>query len=566
MWRPSALPRAPTVAFPRVALRRLLYGLLRALRHGLLRRPSEGLVVFGVALIAYLAVAWVLVFGLNSIIGDAWSRVGNAYYVLFSRDPHLAAIGFVWNPLPSLAMMPLLPFKAVWPSLVTDGLAANIVSAAFMAGAVTQVLGIFRDLGLGRLARLALTAAFALNPMIVLYAANGMSEAPFLFFLVLAVRNLMSWLRDDRVGSLAGAGVALAFAYLTRYEAAAAAALCIAAVAIVSYRSAPPTKQRAAALADAMIVGAPFALAFVSWAVVSWVIVGSPFETFTSIYGNSAQVSRAGTSISEATGQGMGALMYAGEQILALFPALAAVGLFVAISAARRADRRFIGPVAVFGGILAFALAAFLAGSSFGWLRFYIAVVPLGAVLAGLLAATLAAAPGRIFRVAVTLAVCAAVLVSVPTATQAMLDPSLGRGETSEQLNAFLATTSAGVTPVTNYSAQAHAAGGRVASYLDRLELEDGTVLADAATAFPVLLQSARPRQFVITSDRDFMPILADPARFDVRYVVVSQNAGGDAVNRAYPGIYRSGAGIAELAAEFTEGSFSWRVYQLTDS
>ena len=29
--------------------------------------------------------------------GDAYSRVGNAYYVLFSRDPHLAAIGFVWG-------------------------------------------------------------------------------------------------------------------------------------------------------------------------------------------------------------------------------------------------------------------------------------------------------------------------------------------------------------------------------------------------------------------------------------------------------------------------------------
>ena len=38
--------------------------------------------------------------------GDAWSRITNAYYVLYSRDPHLAAIGFIWNPLPSLMAIP----------------------------------------------------------------------------------------------------------------------------------------------------------------------------------------------------------------------------------------------------------------------------------------------------------------------------------------------------------------------------------------------------------------------------------------------------------------------------
>src|SRR5690349_4617983 len=39
---------------------------------------------------------------------DSLSRTANAFYVLFSRDPHLAAVGFVWNPLPSLIQLPLL--------------------------------------------------------------------------------------------------------------------------------------------------------------------------------------------------------------------------------------------------------------------------------------------------------------------------------------------------------------------------------------------------------------------------------------------------------------------------
>jgi hypothetical protein len=580
-------PRALPTVFaqrPRLGLPVAVVPWLR----GLLHWPTEGQVACSLAFTVYLLLAGVLVLTLHSIVGDAWSRLGNAYFVLFSRDPHLAAIGFVWNPLPSLAMLPLLPFKAIFPPLVSQGFAANVVSAAFMAGAVVQLLGILRDLGLGRPARLALTAAFALHPMIVLYGANGMSEAPFLFFLLLTTRQLMRWLRDDGVGSLAGAGVALAFAYLTRYEAAAAAGMCVVAVGLLSAWRAPRGTRAVAALADAAIVGAPFAVAFATWAAASWVIVGSPFEIFTSIYGNSAQVARAGESISQATGQGAQAIAYAGRQIVDLFPYLLPVALAASLLALWRADRRVVGPLAVFGGILLFALLAFLMGLSFGWLRFYIAVVPLGVVLAGIVAsppasssrlatwwsrslaevarrlpARLPEAAPRLARlagiVAITMVMTGAVAASVPSALAAMRDSSLGRGETSEQLSALMPSDDG----VVQYSAQAYAAGGLVASYLDSLSLPDGAVMADAATAFPIVLQSTHPRQFIITPDRDFLPTLSAPAQFKVQYIVVSPNAGGDAIARAFPGIFRDGGGIGELAGEFRDGAFVWRVYRV---
>ncbi|WP_415635168.1 hypothetical protein, partial [Propionibacterium acidifaciens] len=66
------------------------------------------------AFVCYLAVAlWLSAHDL--VFPDAMSRVANGYYVLFSRDPHLAAIGFVWNPLPSLAAIPLLLATPLWP-------------------------------------------------------------------------------------------------------------------------------------------------------------------------------------------------------------------------------------------------------------------------------------------------------------------------------------------------------------------------------------------------------------------------------------------------------------------
>src|SRR5207237_6935909 len=56
----------------------------------------------------YLVVAFLLTYHAKSLQGDAFSRVASAYYVLFSREPHLAAIGFVWNPLPSFLELPIL--------------------------------------------------------------------------------------------------------------------------------------------------------------------------------------------------------------------------------------------------------------------------------------------------------------------------------------------------------------------------------------------------------------------------------------------------------------------------
>lgn len=582
MQRHSALPLSkPLRLWPRRIVER------RPL--AVLRQPSERTIVVGASLAIYFLVAAVLVFGFHSIVGDAWSRVGNAYYVLFSRDPHLAAVGFVWSPLPSLAMLPLLPFKAVWPALVTHGFAANIVSAVFMAGAVGQIHRILDDVGVVRAPRLILTVAFAANPMVLLYAANGMSEAMFLFFLILTARHLMKWLDQRRVSALAAAGVALALAYLTRYEAAAAAMSVMLLVGVASFAAAGRHERWTSVLADLLIVGLPFVAVFVAWAGASWIIVGSPFEIFTSVYGNSAQVGRAAVGIAASTGQGGdGGLGYALRQIAALSPYLLPLAVAALAGSILSQDRRVTGPLAVFGGILVFALLAFLTGRTFGWLRFYIAALPLTVLLAGTLtkssvltppvtawlgrgAAHLGQAAGfarsviagmaRGFAVAVAGAACFAVVAAAPSGAAGMLDPSVGRGEASEQLSALWPW---GGNRAVQYSAQAFAAGEAVAAYLDAKELPDGAVVADAATAFPIVLQSARPRQFVITSDRDFQAVLADPRQFDARYLVVPPDYGGhDAINRAYPGIYASGSGIATLAAEFQEGGFRWRVYAL---
>jgi hypothetical protein len=500
-------------------------------------RLTERGLVFWVSLIGYIAVAVGLVLGAHNIVGDAWSRVGNAYYVLYSRDPHLAAIGFVWNPLPSLLTMPLLPLKAIFPALVEMGFAACIVSCVSMAAAVGQIHGCLTDLRLGRRVRVALVVLFAVHPMTILYAANGMSEGLFLLFLLYAIRQLMRWVASPDVGSLVRAGAALALAYLTRYEAVAAAMAAIALVAAVSLARSERSVRRANALADALIVGLPFAAAFSVWAVMSWILVGSPFETFTSVYGNSSQVGLAIEGIRAATGQGTpAAITYAFAQIGGLEPLFLIAGVVSAAAAVWRRDLRALAPTAILGAVLLFALWAFLSGKSFGWLRFYIVSVPLVVLWAASfgdrrIVRVGAKRPLWLARVpaAVALVCCAA---AVPFGVATMLTPALGREE-AYQLHDL--APSGSLTEAVPQANRPFIIGGEAARYLDSLSLPRGSVLVDVATGFPIVLQSDQPTQFVITPDRDFRAALADPALFGIRYLIVQSGANQlDAVSQTY--------------------------------
>jgi hypothetical protein len=51
-----------------------------------------------------------------------------------------------------------------------------------------------------------------------------------------------------------------------------------------------------------------------------------------------------------------------------------------------------------------------------------------------------------------------------------------------------------------------------------------------------------------------------------VRYLLVPEDVGYqslDALNRQYPNIYESGAGISQLVTQFSAGGNSWRLYQV---
>jgi len=515
--------------------------------------PPEGALVFGLAGTGYLALAALLVFRFHVVSTQALGLVANASYVLFSRDPHVAAIGFVGSPFPSILILPILPLRALWPALTEAGFAACIVSALFMAGAVYQLYQLLREGGVSRVPRLGLTLVFALHPLILYTAATGVAEAGYVFFLLLAARHLARWLRDGETMGAMIAGFALVGAYFARYDAALAGITVIAVVGAVSFSRA--RDQRAAtAVCDALIVGLPLAATVALWAVAAWLVTGNALPQLVSTYGYLAQLDALRTHASQLGASPQRTLM----QLLALEPALPAAGVLLVIGWLSGRARASLAGVGLLGPLAIAIGGASLLGLTFPWLRQLIVVVPLVTLLVGL-----GLAVGRRSWLG-PVAACLMLLAAVPTTFGAMLTAGTGQEE-MPVLRAIIGRPILGASASTTIARE-------VAQDLDGRDLADGSVLVDSFTGFPVILASRSPRQFIITSDRDFALALADPVAFGVRYLLVPAPTDGnslgslDALNRAYPGLWPSGAASGGLELEFASPGkrVEWRLYRVS--
>lgn len=541
------------------------------------RLRRESVLVFAVSAAVYLVIAGWMVHE-NIVFTDATSRVANAFYVLFSRDPHLPAMGFVWNPLPSFVLLPILPLKGLFPGLVTFGAAGAIQSALSMAGAAAGIGVCLRKLGVARVPRLVLVVLFAGQPMIALYAGSGQSEPMLILFLVLVTSSLISWVQTYRTGYLVGAGLFLGLGYLTRYEAGATAAGVMALVAVLSLiRSQGSRNYRLRlALNDLVLVSVPFLFSFALWATAARILVGEWFPTFGSKYGNSAQVQSAAHWIQQATGTTIGqTLWYLSRQISALAPLLALLLVAAAVLAVRRRNLTVLVPVVVFGSVMAFCGLVLVVGSSFGWLRFQITAIPMATLLAGAVIGMLSAAPATARRArgrgrsrpvaaAATVAVLVAVALSWPVQARVLVDPSLNLArEEAPMLSDVFTPNRPGNDPRLLQMFQVERS---ISDYLDQLAPGDGTVLADSAYAFPIIMSSTHPHTFVISSDFDFQAAVEHPLANHIRYILVRSDARSDAVQVQWPQLYANGGSIATLVRNWVGVVGEWRLYRVDGS
>jgi hypothetical protein len=541
---------------------------------------------FGLAFALYLAVGYWLQVRNGFILGDALSRVQAAESVLYSRDPHLAAIGFIFTPLTAMVEVPSMLLAPIFPDLTGRAFSGSIMSALFMAGAVVQVFSLGSDRGLPRSFVVTITALFALNPMIVFYGSNGMSEAPFIFFLTWAVRRLILWMVDDDVHHLITAGgIAMGLAYLTRYDAVgtvAAAGLLVGTTTYLRARTKPRLRR---ALLDLLLVSAPGFAAFVGWAVTSWLITGDAFAQFTSQYGNAAILKQSGGASATSFTDG---LKFAAACITLLAPILIPILAWAGYLRWRRPNwTMLVVPVLLFGAVLAFQTYTYATGATFPFLRFYIVTIPFVTCLA-LLAVPDGAfvVPKRRGRYAPPLsaesstrrtrmsyaAVALAFAICLPITASGM---SLSHFAPQEYpLAVVLRPDPDDVSPqkaVERRIAATFSTEREIAKYLDSLDLPESSVITDTVYGFAVVVASTKPRTFVVPSDPDFVKLLNNPSAYGIKYLLAVPPTGrgvSDALNQRYPTLYDTGSDVATLELEIPNDGDSqpdWRLYRVNE-
>ena len=540
--------------------------------------------VFVVATVVYLGVGYWLQVQHGFIMGDALSRVFAAQSVLFSRDPHLAAIGFIFTPLTAMVQLPAILVSPLWAPMTERAFSGTIMSSIFMAGAVIQILGIGTDRGLPKWYSLTIAILFAANPMIVFYGSNGMSEGPFIFFLAWAVRRLIMWMADDDVHHLVAAGgIAMGLAYLTRYDAVVgiAAAGCV--VGLTTYLRARPPPRLRRALLDLLLVSGPGFAAFVGWAAASWLITGQAFAQFSSQYGNAAILAQTGSTAPGLTGGFTFALIC----ILLLAPTLVPIAVWAVIARLRWHNwQALVVPLALYGAVLGFQAFSYATGSTFGFLRFFIVAVPFAATLALLAVPDGVSMPGKrrgryapaapqpmLITARRRWAFATGVLafaVAVPVTAWGMSQPKYAPQEYA--LGAVLSPQPDSVTErkaIEHRIAASFSTERDIAAFLDRLNLPDSSVLTDTVYGFAIVAASPRPKTYVVPSDPDFVALLNDPVSSNIQYMLVVPPTGrgtSDALNQRYPTLYETGADIATLALEVPNNGDSqptWRLYRV---
>lgn len=524
---------------------------------------------WGVALFAstatfYFGVGALLILRYNVFDPDAPSRVANAGLTFMSRYPHLSAIGFVWNPMPSLVEIPFVWLSQWWPPLRTRALAGTVQSALFMAGAVVMLRVIATDRGMGSGWRRLAIAGFALHPVIIVYAQSGLSEAAEIFSLLWAVRYLLRWMDSRLPKDLTWAGIALAVGYLSRYEIVVATAGAVALVGVIVIFRSPAGQRLTSTAIPVMVLVLPIAATFVVWAIIGWVLAGELFAQLSSRYGNAAQVA----NWVEANGNvrpAFAAWPVIAGRLLGTQPlVLVAAGIAVAIGVFRKRYDLLV-PVVTMGPILAFAAYGQHAPTTFGFVRFYITAIPLVTCIAIL--CWIPSDDSNAFAGArrIGMALCASIFLTMPITAVAMRDPSIG--DTQIQLGVTSVLFPDKTHSHDSWYRRLNINESETAKFLDDQHLEPGTVLMDTANTWGIWLRSNNPKQFVLTSDYDFTVKLNRPWNLGVKYIVVTapDNYNADAVAIRYPKIWETGAGIGipVLSVADAKGYDAYRIFQV---
>ncbi|MBI3969097.1 MAG: glycosyltransferase family 39 protein [Chloroflexi bacterium] len=506
---------------------------------------SESTLVLLAGLVLYSFMVWLVVFRLNLFVTDGMARTIAAWRVFFGPDPKLSEIGFIWAPLPTLLQLPLV----LVPVLQEKGLSGNVLTAIMGAFTLGSLNRIFRGYGLSRQVRYTLLALFAINPMILFYSSNALSEMTFIFFTLLSVDYLLGWHRTRAIRPLISLGFAVGLALLARYDTAVHAWLLLPVLYLLIHeRVAKPSE------AQALLVTyfAPVCFFGGLWVLFNLMIMGDPLYFARGAYSNTAQIGYQMallSNIARLTGNPVEIAKFMSQQITELFPifSVALVGLFV--DAARTRHRLSLSVALLALSFPAFQTLNFLTGQSAAFLRYFILAIPYGYWMAAHLIARLA--PGS-NRSAVTAVLVVGLALSNVSSGFAMLHAT----EWGQWNDTFIKAMLNQERINTFYEER------EIANFL-LANVKGQEVLVDAFQGYRIMFFTENMMMWHANGDDDYDEVLKNPFG-KVRYILVYRpqlETALNRVNKSFPTLYEHGAEWAELRGDWPIQG--WRLYEI---
>lgn len=482
---------------------------------------------------------------------DAISRVANAFYVLYSRDPHLGAIGFIWNPLPSFLEIVFLLFYPLYPPLASSALAGILLTSLFAGATGALLYRSGRKFELSAGMSMAIALLYGLNPFIFLFGANGLSDVPYMFFLILAITRFCEWIRFRTIGSLTVTGFALSLAFWTRYEAVPFGFSFAASIAIVVFfwqrEHAYTLKEKwHKTEATSILVLLPIVFSAGLWLFFNYSIMGNPLYFLNSEYSNDA------AALVLQNDEQFQRIFKSPWTILRLviektfwysMPLIGVLGVRALTGRLRQWDTAIL--LLLFCAVPGLQYLLLLRQTSFGWFRYFMYVFP---VVVAWLPYEMNRVGRRLRRTSFSILAGSLVLSAVMLG-YAMTNPNIAPDE-----NNFL------TIKTTNEHYERQLVEKDLAAWID--DSIDGTVLTDSASAFTILVKSREPTKYLITSDYEFHDAVLRPREHGVDYVLIPKplNNVQSTINMRYPELYDKGADWVEEVREF--GGL-WKLYKV---
>jgi hypothetical protein len=523
-----------------------------------LLRKHEGLFIFILSLLLNLGLAYFLYFVWQIGSGDAIARTANAFYVLYSREPHLAAVGFVWPPLPSLLQLPFLPIMKALGCLTFTG---SIISALSGAASLVLLNRLLSSLKFPAAVRWLLIALLQFHPNTWYLFASGMAEPLFLLFVLAVLIGMLSMPYTMR--SWVIVGISLAVAFYIRYETLAMIAGVGVAVIVHMWERGKDWRVKTEGWLLAILIPPVYAIAM--WVFLNWTLLDDPLYFYRSFYSlsnapDTAKIVGLAHPLYLAWGNVVEAVKVGVIRSYQQSPAYPVMGIAAFISILWHRNRKGFGLFIVLLSITALTIMQVFLGSLANWTRYWFYAAPFALVMAGIINENLR----RKWRIPFYFVLIVLFLAGTPTSLQAMRDPGVGSEEQrfsaiirNEQQDDVLRASDGYWIGLKDAPI--------VAAVVDEYS-KDGLMLVDASSSVYVILAVKSPQRLYITNDTDYFDVLENPiGKVDYMLVLDSKVEGTkNTINVTYPTLFEHGASWATLVWDSeAQTVYHWRIYQI---